>query len=100
MASFRKGLKELGYSDGKNIFIEERYAAGRPKRLPGLVAELLRLKLDIIVVHGSKTAYNVDRAARKAGRTYWFCVALLAMAEYENRLLFHKRKAVTILTNV
>jgi putative ABC transport system substrate-binding protein len=63
--AFSKGLQELGYIDGKNIKIEHRYAEGRTDRLPGLVAEFLQLKVDVIVVPGSPAI----RAARKATKT-------------------------------
>src|SRR5262245_15779797 len=48
----RLALRELGYIEGKNIIIEYRYAAGRRDRYPELAAELVRLKVDIIVVAG------------------------------------------------
>ena len=69
MAAFRKGLQELGYVEGKNIVIEERYAKGRREKIPGLVAELVRLKVDVIVTHGGRTARIADRAAKATGRT-------------------------------
>ncbi len=47
LAAFKQGLKELGYVEGKNIVIEQRY--GKRHQLPALVAELVRLKVDIIV---------------------------------------------------
>jgi putative ABC transport system substrate-binding protein len=47
---FKQGLKELGWIEGKNIAIEYRSAEGRPDREPRLAAELVRLKVDIIVV--------------------------------------------------
>jgi putative ABC transport system substrate-binding protein len=50
--AFRQGLRELGYVEGKNIVIEWRYAEGKADRLPGLAAELVRLKVDIIVTTG------------------------------------------------
>lgn len=50
--AFRQGLRELGYVEGKNIVIESRYAEGRVDRLSGLAAELLRLKVDVIVSAG------------------------------------------------
>jgi putative ABC transport system substrate-binding protein len=50
--AFRQGLRELGYIEGKNITIEYRHAEGVAKRFPILVAELLRLDIDIIVATG------------------------------------------------
>ncbi len=50
--AFRQRLRELGYVEGKNIFIEYRYAEGKPERLPDLAAELVRLKVDVIVATG------------------------------------------------
>src|SRR5215467_14423545 len=50
--AFRQGLRELGYVDGENIFIEYRYAEGKPERFPGLAAELVHLKVDVIVTDG------------------------------------------------
>src|SRR5262249_60076859 len=49
---FRRGLRELGYVEGKNIFIEWRFAEGKPDRLSALAAELARLQVDIIVTSG------------------------------------------------
>src|SRR5262245_10034131 len=50
--AFRQGLRELGYVEGKNIVIEWRSAEGKIDRLPALAAELVRLKVDIIVTNG------------------------------------------------
>jgi putative tryptophan/tyrosine transport system substrate-binding protein len=47
--AFRQGLRELGYVEGQNIVIEYRSAEGKDERLPGLAAELVRLKVDVIV---------------------------------------------------
>jgi putative ABC transport system substrate-binding protein len=51
--AFRQGLRGLGYLEGKNMVIEYRYAEGKLDRLPALAAELVRLKVDIIVSGGS-----------------------------------------------
>jgi len=49
LEAFRQGLRELGYVEGQTIGIEYRFAEGRPERLPALAAELVRLKVDVIV---------------------------------------------------
>ena len=50
--AIRLALRELGYIEGQNIAIEYRYSEGKPDRVPELAAELVRLKVDIIVVSG------------------------------------------------
>jgi putative ABC transport system substrate-binding protein len=59
--ALRQRLRELGYVEGKNIVIEYRYADGKLKQLADLAAELVRLKVDVIVTTGSNTL-----AAKKA----------------------------------
>src|SRR5262249_36608061 len=63
--AFRQGLHALGYIEGKNIIIEYRYAEGNPNRLQELVAELVRLKVDVIVTDTSRA---ID-AAKNATKT-------------------------------
>jgi putative ABC transport system substrate-binding protein len=63
--SFKQGLRELGYAEGKNFVIEYRYAEGKIDRLPGLAAELVRLNVDVIVTNGSPPT----RAAKEATST-------------------------------
>jgi putative ABC transport system substrate-binding protein len=63
--AFRQGLRELGYVEGKNIIIELRSAEGKLDRLPALAAELVRLKVDIIVTAGPLPT----RAAKEATTT-------------------------------
>src|SRR5438477_846109 len=63
--ALRTGLRDLGYVEGKNIVTEFRWAEGRYDRLSALVAELIRLKVDLIVTHGTPGT----RAAKKATST-------------------------------
>jgi putative ABC transport system substrate-binding protein len=65
VAAFRRGLQELGYFEGENIVIEERYAAGMFERLPTLLAELARINVDVLVVQGGPGV----AAAKKATST-------------------------------
>ena len=58
----RQGLRELGYVEGKNIVLEPRWADGRHERLPELAAELVRLRVDVIV----SAATPASRAAKAA----------------------------------
>jgi ABC-type uncharacterized transport system substrate-binding protein len=59
---FRQGLRELGYVEGKNIVIEWRYAEGKPDRFPALAAELVHLKVDVIVTGGPTITPAVKEA--------------------------------------
>ena len=63
--AFRRGLRELGYVEGTNLTIEWRYADGKIQRLPNLAAELVRLKVDVIVTGGPA----VNRFAKEATTT-------------------------------
>src|SRR5215211_2669815 len=51
--AFRQGLRDLGYAEGRNITIEYRWAEGKPERMRELARELVRLKVDLIVVPSS-----------------------------------------------
>jgi len=72
--AFRQRLRQLGYVEGKNILIEYRYAEGKSERLPDLVAELVRLKVDIIVTIGP----SATLAAKKASGTIPIVIASAA----------------------
>src|SRR3972149_11896893 len=63
--ALRKGLRDLGYVEGRNLVIEYRSADGRAERFPDLASELLRLKVDLIVTRGTPAA----RAAKNATGT-------------------------------
>src|SRR4029453_11486903 len=63
--AFRQGLRDLGYIEGKTILVEYRYGEGKLDRIPSLVAELVRLKVDVLV---SPTLPAI-RAAKQATKT-------------------------------
>ncbi len=63
--AFRQGLNEHGYAEGQNIVIEYRYADRKRDRLPQMAAELVRLKVDVIVTTGTPPT----RAAQRATKT-------------------------------
>jgi len=62
--ALREGLRELGYVEGQNIAIEWRWAQGKDERYPDLAAELVKLKVDIIVVPTSAGAQAAQRATK------------------------------------
>ncbi len=62
--SFRRGMRELGYVDGRNIAIEYRYAEGKPDRLPELAAELVRGKPDLLFSLGGDVTVFAVAATR------------------------------------
>jgi putative tryptophan/tyrosine transport system substrate-binding protein len=63
--AFRQGLHALGYVEGQTIIVERRSWEGRPERAPELMAELIRLQVDVLVVAGSRLV----PAAKKATTT-------------------------------
>ena len=62
--AFRQGLRELDYLEGRDIVIEERWAEGRNELFPGLLAELIRLNVDVIVVSSNAGALAAKDATR------------------------------------
>jgi putative ABC transport system substrate-binding protein len=62
MEGLRRGLRDHGYIEGKNIVIEERWAEGKYDRLPTLAAELVFLKVDVIITHGTPAALAAKQA--------------------------------------
>jgi ABC-type uncharacterized transport system substrate-binding protein len=63
--AFQQGLRDLGYIEGKNIQVEYRYLEGKEERTPTLLAELLQLKVDVLVV----ISLSSIRAAKQATKT-------------------------------
>ena len=60
-AAFVEGMRELGYVEGRNVLVEARFADSNAERLPGLVTELLRSKVDVIVATASPTYRVLQR---------------------------------------
>jgi putative tryptophan/tyrosine transport system substrate-binding protein len=64
LIAFRQRLRELGYAEGQNLVIEYRTADGQSEHLAGVVSDLLRLKVDVIVVGGTPEAMTVKNATK------------------------------------
>jgi putative ABC transport system substrate-binding protein len=62
LEAFRQELRKLGWIEGKNISIEYRYAEGKLDRYPELAADLVRLKVDLIVVSGGSDAVSGEES--------------------------------------
>jgi putative tryptophan/tyrosine transport system substrate-binding protein len=62
--AFRQGLRDLGYVEGRNLVIEYRSAEGKLERLPALAAELVALKVDVIVAGGTPAALATKQATK------------------------------------
>jgi putative ABC transport system substrate-binding protein len=82
--AIRLALRELGYIEGRNIVIEYRYGEGKSDRFPELAAELVRLKVDIIVVSGGG---RMIRAAMNATKTIPIVTAGRGIDPVEGRLV-------------
>jgi putative tryptophan/tyrosine transport system substrate-binding protein len=97
--AIRRALRELGYMEGQNIVIEYRYMEGKRDRVPELAGELVRLKVDIIVVSGTGSA----RAAKNATKTIPIVMTGLGADPVEEGLiesLAHPGGNVTGVTNL
>ena len=62
VAAFREGLRDLGYVEGRNVVVELQYAQGALDRVPKLVVELIRRKVDVLVVGGTVSAQSAGKA--------------------------------------
>jgi putative ABC transport system substrate-binding protein len=69
--AFRQGLRDLGYVEGRNIKVEDRWADGRSERFPALLDELIRLRVDVIVQASSDGALAAKRATKTIPVVFW-----------------------------
>src|SRR5262245_56284688 len=96
----RLALRELGYIEGQNIAIEYRYSEGKRDRAPELAAELVRLKVDIIVVAGGETWIRAAKNATKTIPIVMIGQGLDPVAEGLVKSLARPGGNVTGLTNI
>jgi putative tryptophan/tyrosine transport system substrate-binding protein len=78
--AFRQGLRDVGYEEGKNVLVEYRYTTVQPDRVPELIAELLQLKIDVLIssssaaIRAAQQAPSGDpRSEPGSGRTFSNC---------------------------
>ena len=69
--AFRQGLRDLRYIEGQTIFIEDRWADGRPDRFPELIADLIRLKVDVLVVASTPGADAAKKITSSVPVVFW-----------------------------
>jgi len=79
-AAFRQRLHELGYVEGQNVALEVRSADGRPERYAVLAAELVRLRVDVIVAVGNAAIEAARKATRRSPLSWHSPVTLLPLA--------------------
>jgi len=70
--AFQQGLRELGYVEGKNITIEYRYADGKSERIPDLAAELVNLKVDLIMTSQTPTVLAIKKVSSTIPIVFFF----------------------------
>ena len=73
--AFRRGLEDLGYVEGENILIEFRYAEGKRDRIPSLVADLVQLKVDVLI-SGDEPAIRAAKQATKKIPLSWSSIRI------------------------
>ena len=78
--AFRQGLREHGYKEGQNIVVEQRFGDGKPERINELAAELVRLKVDVIVTPTDEAIAAVKR------QTQTIPIVMTASTEGRDRL--------------
>ena len=71
LADLRRSLRDLGYLEDRNLFLEYRFAEGKPERLPELATELVRVKPDLIVALGGDVTPAVQQATQTIPVVMW-----------------------------
>ena len=79
--AIRLALRERGYIEGQNIAIEYRYAEGKLDRLPELAAELVRLKVDVIVVAGGDWVSGPPRMRPRRFPSLWWALGSILLRQ-------------------
>src|SRR5260370_15098485 len=69
--AFRQGLRDVRYIEGQTIFSEDRWADGRPDRFPELIADLIRLKVDVLVVASTPGADAAKKVTSSVPVVFW-----------------------------
>src|SRR5687768_5213548 len=64
LEAFRQGLRDHGYAEGRNLLFEYRLAQGHIDRLPSMAAEIVRLKVDVIVTESTPAVLAVSKATK------------------------------------
>ena len=64
LEAFRQAMRELGYVEGRNIFIDYRWAEGTPDQFPALAGELINLRVDVIVTQSNAAVAALQQATR------------------------------------
>ena len=70
---FRAGLRDLGHVEGENIFIDFRWAEGKYARLAQFAAELIRLKVDVLLANGTDGTRAAKEATANIPSSWWPC---------------------------
>ncbi len=96
--ALRLGLRELGYAEGQNLIIDERYANGDAARLPDLARELMQLKVQVLVVDGGTTVRAVREVDRATPVVFTLVGEPVAVAAGWVRSLDHPGGTITGLT--
>ena len=73
VTGFQQGLKEFGYVDGQNIVIDYRFTEGHPDRILGLAAELMKMRLDVLVAFGTSGGRRPQECDRRPPMVSLFC---------------------------